>query len=154
MRVELRLRREVFLHDLPLMILAYLDGDTVKNTRNTTPSVENDRNKRVALSFEVAPNELILELRLVAHLVCVQVLVFIGVPRDETAILSSEEGGIDDHNNETRAVYFLRHDNGVEELCHRTRASVYISAKELLGAFAHHKLVPQRLCASRDTPDT
>jgi len=128
-RVELRPRSEVLFHDLPLVEVTYLHRYIAKNPWNSAPSVENDRKERVSLLLKIGAYQLVLKLGLVAHLVHVQVLALVRIAGDESAVFSPEEGRINDKDDRTRAMHFLRHLDRVEELRHRARASVYVGTQ-------------------------
>lgn len=98
------------------MVLAYLDGDAVKNPWNASSAVENDRLNGIPQSFEFPSKQLILKLRLVSQLGDVQILVRVRVACDQDAVLSAEVCRVDDQNDRARSVYFLRQLRCVEKL--------------------------------------
>ena len=141
-RVELRSRREVLLHDLPLMEVTYLHRDAVKNARNTAPSVEDDRFDCVSKFLHCLPQERIFELRLTPQLSGVYILAFIRIASCEDAVFTPEERRVDDENHGARTMHLLRQFNGVEELGDRARGETGIDTKLRLRALAADEFFP------------
>ena len=152
-RVELRPRRERATNDAPLVVLAYLHGDTVENARNTAPAVEDDRFDDVPECFDFLSQKYVFQLRLVPQLRDVQVLVRVRIACDQHPVFSAEVRRVGDEDDGARTVDLFRKRYRIEKFCDRTCCSPGVATKLTLGAFAPNERRPQALRLSFRTPN-
>ena len=153
-RVELWPRRERAADDTPLVVLAYLNRDTLKNLWNTSPAVEDDRLDDVPEVLQRLPQDSVLQLRLMPQLRDVQVLVRVRVSCNKDAVLSAEVRGVDDQNHRTWTMCLLRQLRSVQELRDRWIRPMLIVTELVLCTFLAHERFPQSQCSSFLPPRT
>jgi len=137
-RLQLRPRREIFLHDLPLVKVADLDGNTLENAWNTAPSVQNDRLDHVPKRFDLLSQENVFELGLVSQLRAIEVLTFVRIARHQDTVLAAEERRVGDENDWTRTVHLLGHLGSIEQLCDGRKRKIKFTSELYLCLFSSH----------------
>lgn len=107
MRLQFRSRGQLLLHDLPLVKVADLYGDTIKNPWYAASAVEDDRLERVSFLLEIVTYALVLCLGFRGDLVDMEVLAHVRIARHQHAVPATEVCGVEHGNEGTRAVYLL-----------------------------------------------
>lgn len=151
-RFKLRLHGQIPRHDLDLVEMAHLDGNTRKRFAYAFSAVNDERLDDESLLREMHDALLIYRRRFRHDDLPIQVLAFVRIPHDDDAPASAEEHGIRDHDDGTRHRDMRRNGVCVQLHPYPFLAPVISSGKLFNGAVVVGILMPQYSAKGIRTP--